>query len=73
MQAAFISYAVFLALLILLVIVVIIIIVVRSLLESIRARRTRNHSNSGGRPPASAIMRGRMLMLKWTLNDHSRH
>jgi hypothetical protein len=51
MQAAFISYAVFLAVLLLFAIVVFIIVVVRSLLAFIRGRRDKAHAISGQQPP----------------------
>jgi hypothetical protein len=51
MQAAFISYAVFLALLLLLVIVVFIIVGVRSLLAFIRGRRDKNNVIRGEHTP----------------------
>jgi hypothetical protein len=47
MQAAFISYAVFLAMLLLLVIVVFIIVSVRSLLAFVRKRRDKSGTISG--------------------------
>jgi hypothetical protein len=50
MQAAYISYAVFLALLLLLVIVVFIIVGVRSLLAFIRGRRDKNNVVSEEQP-----------------------
>ena len=54
MEAAFISYAVFLAVMLLLVIVLIIVIGLRSLLAFIRTRRGRNNAGSPGQPPTSA-------------------
>jgi len=51
MQAAFISYAVFLAVLLLLVIVVFTIVGVRSLLAFIRGHRDRNKVSSHEQPP----------------------
>jgi len=51
MQAAYISYAVFLAVFLLLVIVVFIIVGVRSLLAFIRGRRAKNNVISANRPP----------------------
>jgi hypothetical protein len=51
MQAAFISYAVFLALLLLLVIVVSIIIGLRSLLAFIRGRSSKNNAIRSEQPP----------------------
>jgi hypothetical protein len=51
MQAAFISYAVFLAVLLLFAIVVFIIVVVRSLLAFIRGRRAKAKVISGQQPP----------------------
>jgi hypothetical protein len=48
MQAALISYAVFLAVLLLFVLIVIIIIAVRSLLAFIRARRTKDENRGSG-------------------------
>ena len=50
MEAAFISYAVFLAVMLLLVIVLIIVIGVRSLLAFIHTRRERNNGGSPGQP-----------------------
>jgi hypothetical protein len=64
MQAAFISYAVFLAIFLLLVIVLIIVIAVRSLLASIRARRIKNDEGSSVQPPPSIIIFGLTIMLK---------
>jgi hypothetical protein len=73
MQAAFISYAVFLAVLLLLVILLIIIIAVRSLLAFIRIRRYKNDARSRDQPPPLVITFGGTMMLKWMLNDYSRH
>jgi hypothetical protein len=51
MQAAFISYAVFLALLLIAVVVVFIIVGVRALLAFIRGPRGKNKVVSGEQPP----------------------
>ena len=51
MQAAFISYAVFLAVLLLFVIVVFIIVGVKALLAFIGGRRGKSNVISGGQPP----------------------
>jgi hypothetical protein len=56
MQAAFISYAIFLALLLLLVFVVFIIVGVRSLLAFIRGRHDKNDGISGEQPPSVMML-----------------
>lgn len=53
MQAAFISYAVFLAVLLVAVVVVLIIVGVRALLAFIRGPRGKNKVVSGEQPPIS--------------------